>query len=136
MGDGKEGDTSRIVYAEGGFSPTDVFPMGSDHVPDDPRGLYYPRAMEEMSEDGNGSPRWIMMRNLTHKFVYRSAGDSELYDFTTDPLELSNVHDEPAYRGVRDELKEKLLQWLVETSDVTPVHTDPRGMPKYPHAAS
>merc|ERR1712187_684655 len=29
---GEEGDMSRFVFSEGGFSPTDVFPMGSDHV--------------------------------------------------------------------------------------------------------
>lgn len=133
---GKEGDLSRIVYAEGGFSPTDVFPMGSDHVAADPKGDYYPRALEEMSDDGNGSPRWIMARNLTHKLVYRTGGDSELYDYTVDPLEANNVFNEDAYRSLKNEMVSGLLDWLVETSDVTPVHQDPRGTPKYPYPAS
>ena len=29
-----------------------------------------------------------------------------------------------------------LMEWLVQTGDVTPVHTDSRGLPKYPYAAS
>lgn len=132
---GQEGDLSRYVYAEGGFSPSDVFPMGSDHVKDDPKGMYYPRALEEMSEDGNGSPRWIMMRNLTHNLVYRKV-QSELYDFTTDPLELTNVFGDQAYAALQQSMTAELLDWLVETSDVTPKHADPRGPPAYPHPAS
>jgi choline-sulfatase len=132
----QEGDLTRFVYAEGGFSPSDVFPMGSDHVPDDPTGLYYPRAQEEMSEEGTGSPRWIMMRNLTHKLVYRPKGDSELYDYASDPRELRNVFQEREYRELRESMTSSLLEWLVETSDVTPKHVDPRGPPTYPYPAS
>lgn len=134
--EGEEGDQSRIVYAEGGFSPTDVFPMGSDHVKDDPTGLYWPRAQQEMSNNGKGSPRWIMARNLTHKLVYRAGGDSELYDYTVDPRELSNVFADPSYGNLKNEMVSGLLEWLVETSDVTPVHTDPRNTPAYPYPAS
>lgn len=133
---GQEGDLSRVVYSEGGFSPTDVFPMGSDHVADDPKGMYYPRALEEMSDDGKGSPRWIMARNLTHKLVYRAGGDSELYDYSSDPRELNNVFRDQAYRVLKNEMVSDLLEWLVQTSDATPVHTDPRGTPKYPYPAS
>lgn len=133
---GQEGDLSRFVYSEGGFSPSDVFPMGSDHVPEDPKGMYYPRALEEMSDNGNGSPRWIMRRNLTHKLVYRSKGQSELYDYTADPRELTNLFGDPKHESLRSEMTTALLDWLVETSDVTPKHTDPRGPPKYPYPAS
>jgi len=133
---GKEGDLSRTVYAEGGFSSTDVFPMGSDHVQDNPRGMYYPRALEEMSDDGNGSPRWIMARNLTHKLVYRTGGDSELYNLRVDRLEANNVYNDAEYRNLQNEMVSGLLDWLVETSDVTPVHTDSRGVPTYPYLAS
>jgi len=134
---GEEGDMHRIVYSEGGFGfYNEVFPMGSDHVPDDPRQLYYPRAIEEMSDNGNGSPKWIMRRNLTHKLVYRPRGESELYDYTTDPRELSNLWDEPAYKSLRQELLGGMMEWLVQTSDVTPVHIDPRTTPRYPYSAS
>lgn len=133
---GEEGDLSRIVYAEGGFSPSDVFPRGSDHVPDNPTGLYYPRALEEMSDEGTGSPRWIMMRNLTHKLVYRARGESELYDYAADPRELTNLFHQEDYKALRESMTSSLLDWLVETSDVTPKHMDPRNTPQYPYPAS
>jgi len=134
---GKEGDMEKFVYAEGGFGfYNEVFPMGSDHVPDDPSGLYYPRALEEMSDNGNGSPKWVMRRNLTHKIVYRPRGVSELYDYKADPRELTNLWDVPEYAGLKAELLSGLTAWLVETADVTPVHQDPRGTPRYPQAAS
>jgi choline-sulfatase len=133
----KEGDMSRFVYSEGGFGfRNEVFPMGSDHVVDDPRGLYYPRAMEEMSDDGNGSPKWVMRRNLTHKIVYRPRGRSELYDFTEDPRELRNLWDDHDYAMVKAELLSGLMEWLVETGDVSPMHHDPRGTPPFPTPAS
>lgn len=135
--DGAEGDMGRFVYSEGGFSTwNELFPMGSDHVPDDPKGMYYPRAMEEMSDNGNGSPKWVMIRNLTHKLVYRPKGDSELYDLIKDPRELKNRWMAAEYGVVRSELMMSLTEWLVQTSDATPTITDPRGSPKYPHAAS
>jgi len=33
--------------------------------------MYWPCAQEEMSDGGNGSPKWVMRRNLTHKLVFR-----------------------------------------------------------------
>lgn len=134
---GEEGDMSRFIYSEGGFGfRSEVFPMGSDHVPNDPTGQYYPRAMEEMSDNGNGSPKWVMRRNLTHKIVYRPRGVSELYDFTNDPLELRNLWEDRSYGSVKAEMLSGLMEWLVETGDVSPVRTDPRGTPRFPAPAS
>merc|ERR1711957_573718 len=95
-----------------------------------------PRAQEEMSENGNGSPKWVMRRNLTHKLVYRPKGESELYVYTEDPRELNNRWNHPSYQAAKSELMNGLTAWLVETGDVTPVHTDPRGTPQYPTPAS
>lgn len=137
--EGKEGDLSRIVYSEGGFNfHREVFPGGSDHqpVPMDPRGMYYPRAMEEMSDGGKGSPKWVMMRNLTHKLVYRPLGESELYDMVKDPRELSNRWLDEGHQAVRYDLMKKLTEWMVLTGDVTPKHRDSRNTPKYPYPAS
>jgi choline-sulfatase len=137
QGSDTDDDMARFVYSEGGFGfRNEVFPMGSDHVPNDPKGMYYPRAIEEMSDNGNGSPKWVMRRNLTHKLVYRGRGDSELYDFTTDPQELNNLWEDPNYAALKTELMSGLMEWMLQTGDVTPMHTDPRGLPKYPHPAS
>ena len=65
------------------------------------------------------------VRNLTHKLVYRSDPtdadhSSELYDLVADPYELRNLYAEPSAALLRAELKEQILQWLVQTSDITP----------------
>eukprot|EP00939_MAST-03C_sp_MAST-3C-sp1_P000210 g210.t1 len=132
-GDGD--DLSRTVYSEGGFSfHSELFPGGSDHVPDDPRGQYYPRAQEEMSGNGTGSPKFVMLRNMTHKLVYRPRGVSELYDLTKDPRELSNVYDSEKHRTLRAEMMSNMSAWLVETSDVPTLRVDKRGSPAFPFA--
>lgn len=62
--------------------------------------------------------------------------ETELYDYTVDPRETNNLFNEDAYRGLKNEMVSGLLDWLVETSDVTPVHQDARGTPTYPYPAS
>lgn len=131
---GGEGDMARAVFSEGGFSfHSEVFPGGSDHVSDDPHGMYWPRAQEEMSDNGNGSPKWVMMRNLTSKLVYRPKGVSELYDLRKDPRELDNLYGQSAHAAMQSEMMLRLSSWLVQTGDVPPLRTDPRGTPKYPY---
>ena len=75
------------------------------------------------------------MRTLTHKLVVRSdptAPDhhSELYDLVADPRELRNVYGDPRYADATAELQQELFQWLMWTSDATPWHEDPRGLPR------
>jgi hypothetical protein len=40
---------------------------------------------------------------------------------------LNNGYADPANCAVRQQLEARLLQWLVQTSDVTPYDTDARG---------
>jgi len=46
-----------------------------------------------------------MMRNLTHKVVYRPKGDSELYDYRNDPRELDNLWNLPQYAALQKAAK-------------------------------
>ena len=67
--------------------------------------------------------RAVSIRTNSWKLVYRSDPtsldhDSELYDLANDPLELTNVYD--ANPEVATELKLRILDWMVLTSDVTP----------------
>mmetsp|Transcript_25521 Transcript_25521/g.31368 ORF Transcript_25521/g.31368 Transcript_25521/m.31368 type:complete len:157 (-) Transcript_25521:838-1308(-) len=87
---------------------------------------------EEMSDQGNGSPRFVMLRNLTHKLVYRPKGISELYDLKSDPKELNNLYNDPNKDILKAEMKKRMLNWLVETGDVPVLRQDRRGPPKYP----
>ncbi|MFP6592268.1 MAG: sulfatase-like hydrolase/transferase [Candidatus Latescibacterota bacterium] len=42
----------------------------------------------------------------------------ELYDLDSDPEEVSNLADDPAFYDVRDELRQKLFAWMIETRDL------------------
>lgn len=42
----------------------------------------------------------------------------ELYDLENDPEEINNLADDPAYRGVVDQLRQKLFGWMIETRDL------------------
>eukprot|EP00486_Rosalina_sp_Unknown_P014936 CAMPEP_0201595292 /NCGR_PEP_ID=MMETSP0190_2-20130828/192341_1 /ASSEMBLY_ACC=CAM_ASM_000263 /TAXON_ID=37353 /ORGANISM="Rosalina sp." /LENGTH=478 /DNA_ID=CAMNT_0048055223 /DNA_START=265 /DNA_END=1701 /DNA_ORIENTATION=- len=130
--DGKEGDLNRYVYSEGGFSNNnEVFPGGSDHITNE-KNLYWPRAEEEMSDNGHGSPRWVCLRNAYWKMVFRAIGVSELYDLEKDPRQLNNLFTstDEKYVSIRDQLVTNLTAWFVQTADVTPILMDPRGLPK------
>ena len=57
------------------------------------------------------------MRTLL-KLTWRPDFESELYDLERDPLELHNVVDDSSYVSVKDELRGRILDWYVRTSDV------------------
>jgi len=42
----------------------------------------------------------------------------ELYDVEKDPEEIDNLADDPAFGDIKDELREKLFAWMVETRDL------------------
>jgi arylsulfatase A-like enzyme len=58
-----------------------------------------------------------MIRDRRHKLVFNPESINELYDLAEDPHELRNVHDVPGYRGVRDDLTERLYRELVARGD-------------------
>lgn len=130
--EGIEGDMSRFVYSEGGFHG-DVERMieANECLSPGPKGTYYPRGLEEAQP--NGSPRAVMVQNATHKLVYRPTGVSELWDYRVDRTETTNLYQEPAYAQTRAELMQHLTDWLVLTSDVTPLEQDSRGWPRFPN---
>ncbi len=43
-----------------------------------------------------------------------------LYDLDTDPFELNNLKDDPAYAAIKQQLYNRLLLWLAETDDPYP----------------
>ena len=58
--------------------------------------------------------------------IYRLYEGDELYDRVTDPGELHNLAGSPEAEPVERELREQVLHWLVQTSDVIPWDEDPR----------
>jgi len=70
-----------------------------------------------------------MIRTATHKLVWRTSGQHELYDLVTDPEELKNLCGVEEYAEVQRELERRMLDWYVHTADVVPFEPDPRGFP-------
>ncbi len=61
-----------------------------------------------------------MVRTPGHKFVFNGPDVNELYDFESDPHELSNLIDHPNYQSERRRLARTLLEWMDRTDD--PLH--------------
>jgi arylsulfatase A-like enzyme len=59
-------------------------------------------------------------------YVYRLYEGPELYDRAADPRELCNLAGRPEVAEVERSLRDRLLDWMVATSDVIPWTPDPR----------
>jgi len=51
------------------------------------------------------------------KYGYNSIARDELYDLEKDPFEMHNLIDDPAYATRVEEMKDRLAQWMSDTSD-------------------
>ena len=119
-----------FVHSEGGYSPgtAEVEPLDPAQaaIYADPTNLYYPRGQEELL--ATHCTRAVMMRNATAKLVYRPApGTSELYDLAADPRERTNLYGSSSARALQTALVYEMLDWLTQTSDITPFLEDQRG---------
>jgi len=74
-----------------------------------------------------------MIRTATHKLILRpETEEHELYEISADPKEEHNRFGDPDLIEIQAALKERLLNWYIRTSDVTPLREDPRNLP--PHS--
>ena len=136
---GSPGDASRMVFAEGGYDTREPhcfegrtskyeYTEARLSVTRTPGHAYWPKGLQQQEHPESVS-RSVMARTVDFKLVRRTTGVNELYDLRSDPLELSNGYGDDAYRGTRQEMEERLLDWYMGTSDVVPTHEDPRGPP-------
>ncbi len=130
---GAAGDPERCAFAEGGYDPHEPLNfegrVDSDPIFKDPTNIYY--AKGKLQQDQPPSVcRATMVRSATHKLIHRRLGVSELYDLRSDPRELVNRYQDPALATVRAQLERRMLDWLQQTSDVTPTDRLPRGFPE------
>ncbi|MCB9151923.1 MAG: sulfatase-like hydrolase/transferase [Caldilineaceae bacterium] len=129
---GAAGDPTRAAFTEGGYArhePHNFEGLSNrDQFARDAANIYYPKGLQQQ-EHPDSVGRSVAMRTTTHRMVYRPTGQGELYDMAADPQELNNVHGQPAYADIQRQLERRLLEWYVQTSDVTPFDMDPRGLP-------
>ncbi|MFW6367358.1 MAG: sulfatase-like hydrolase/transferase [bacterium] len=128
---GEAGDPDRAVFADGGYDthePHCFEGKPSDGGAGNPDGIYYPKGIQQQ-EAPESVCRSTMMRTRDYKLVWRAADTNELYDLRQDPLELTNLINNPSYREVREKLMARLLDWHVHTADAVPTDAHPRGFP-------
>jgi arylsulfatase A-like enzyme len=127
---GEETEHRDAVFCEGGrrFGETQAMERQSASASPEAAktGLYAPRIQLQTTDDGPYHTKAAMCRTKTHKYTMRLYEQDELYDLVADPMETTNVIDDPAYAEVRAQLKERLLRWYMETCDVVPQITDKR----------
>jgi len=90
-----------------------------------PTGLYWPRVSLQQQE-GPEHTKAVMCRTKDFKYVKRLYERDELYDLRADPEELHNLIDDPDLRDTLLMLKERLLDFYMETADVVPLQVDRR----------
>ena len=113
------------VFCEGGRLRGERHCMELESNPK-PDMLYWPRLSWQIQDDGPEHTKAVMCRTKDFKYVHRLYESDELYDLRKDPQELRNVVDDPNYREVLHQLKERLLRFWLETSDVVSYDIDRR----------
>ncbi len=129
---GEKGDENRAVFCEGGYNINEPhcnegYEKAGTSFMHSKDSIYYPKGLQQ-KECPESVCRATMIRTNQHKLVLRAYGDNELYDLVQDEKELVNLYNDSNYSDVKSQLKERLLQWYLETSDVVPFEEDPRGL--------
>lgn len=111
-----------VVFAEGGYHTDE-----KQFFPPIPKGSDY----EEMAGIIRGDSRTVskaaMARTERWKYAYCPGDRDELYDLQSDPAELINLADNDRHRSVREQMRERLMRWMLDTGDMLPLEQDPRG---------
>jgi arylsulfatase A-like enzyme len=55
-----------------------------------------------------------MIRKGDFKYIYRLAGDHELYNLKDDPEEFNNLINDPKYKNTLIEMKDRMLRFTIE----------------------
>ena len=82
-----------------------------------PQAKGYPK-MIAYTRPGPEYGKAIMCRTRRYKYVRRLYESDELYDLSDDSAECSNRVDDPAFGAVLAQMKDRVLNFYLETSDV------------------
>jgi arylsulfatase A-like enzyme len=107
------------AFSEGGYLLSDLA-----DAPDQPFPYDLKHGLE--ASDPVTAGRAAAVRTAEWTYVHRLYEDDELYDRRADPHETVNLAADPALAPVVTGLRDRLLRWYVETSDVIPTPPDPR----------
>ena len=115
------------VFCEGGrlHGETQSMELESNGY-EDPEMAYWPRLVLQ-AQEGPEHTKAAMIRTKEYKYVHRLYESDELYDLRADPGEQRNRIGDPALADALAALKERMLQWYLETGGIVPKTTDRRG---------
>lgn len=114
------------VFCEGGRLHGELHCTEMESHQHQPDGLYSPRLILQQSE-GPEHTKAVMCRTDRYKYVMRLYEKDELYDLQEDPSELRNRVDDPLMAPIVLSLRDRLLRFFLETSDVVPWDANSRG---------
>lgn len=101
-----------------------------NHCSEIPKGVpganyeYRPRMIAQ--HDPIAHTKATMIRTKDFKYVKRLYESDEFYNLNNDPLELHNLVNDAGHKEVLIDLKERMLTWYQETSDIVPFAMDSR----------
>jgi arylsulfatase A-like enzyme len=107
------------AFAEGGFTAAEGHLLENAPFPYDLKAAIQHR-------DPVFAGKVVSMRTRDWTYVHRLYEGNELYDRKSDPRELCNRSGDAELESVERELRDKLLDWMLATSDVIPWDADPR----------
>ena len=84
-----------------------------------PECIYYPKMLIQQ-ESQECVCRGTMMRKKNWKLIVRTNGENELYNLEVDAKEEKNLYYNPNYKNIVCEMKNQMLDWYLQTSDVVP----------------
>ncbi len=113
----------QAAFSEGGFSRNErnlLEPIGYP---------FYRNKVLQQHEDPDSVGRAIACRATDFTYVYRLYESDELYDRRADPHETINIAARTEHANTVTAMRERVLAWLAETSDVIGWELDPRKDP-------
>ena len=70
-----------------------------------------------------------MIRTREFQYTYCTNDVDELFDLRQDPDAIVNVAEDVGYAQVRTQLRDRLLNWMLESSDTLPLEQGSRHWP-------
>ena len=111
-------DTHRdAVFCEGGASRQEYPQVALASANNVPESQAYPR-FSILQRGGPEHERAVMCRTHDFKYVYRLEEEDELYDLRNDPQEVDNCISDPRLSDILSEMKMRVLEWFVRSSDI------------------
>lgn len=111
-----------LAFAEGGFLRSERHLLETSGPP------YQIKADLQRAHHVNAG-KVASVRDQRHSYVHRLYEGPELYDLVDDPGETVNLAGSPEHAAIEARLRDAVLTWLLETSDVVPWDPDPRFEP-------